>query len=253
MYTFAYVFYPHLSLIINTFYAPTERLNGCTLPVIHQHRPAARTGTSMRIRTVLSDSPHPDKTPPSLHHLLYDNKLWRHKLSLTLFWLNLKDTVAYIGIAAIMHTRRHKVCFCFSTGPIFGQHKTATLCCTLHVSSLDANVHTAICIRSLSRACLPWALRCKETICSMKKPGMLAVTHSQGHTQPCCCMPAKQQTHREMNERDALPFLPLVLHPTLFSFPSRVHTVSEEGIHSWEERRGEERRRRRRRRRSKRG
>lgn len=29
-----------------------------------------------------------------------------------------------------------------------------------------------------------------------------------------------------------LPFLPLVLHPALFSFPSRVHTVSEEGIHS---------------------
>lgn len=67
-----------------------------------------------------------------------------------------------------------------------------------------------------------------------EEEGMLAVPLSQGHTQPCCCMPVKE----EENERDALPFLPLVLHPTLSSFPSRVHTVSEEGIHSREARIG---------------
>lgn len=71
----------------------------------------------------------------------------------------------------------------------------------------------------------------------LQEKSMLAATHLQGHTQPCCCMPVKRKKHTEMNERDALPFLPLVLHPTLFSFPSRVHTVSEEGIHSREERR----------------
>lgn len=48
----------------------------------------------------------------------------------------------------------------------------------------------------------------------------------------------KEKKKREKeNKTDVLPFLPLVLHPTLSSFPSRIHTVSEESIHSREERR----------------
>lgn len=48
----------------------------------------------------------------------------------------------------------------------------------------------------------------------------------------------KEKNKREReNKTDVLPFLPLVLHPALSSFPSRIHAVSEEGIHSQEERR----------------
>lgn len=42
-----------------------------------------------------------------------------------------------------------------------------------------------------------------------------------------------KSTETVQQEWDALPFLPLVLHPTLSSFPSWVHAASEKGIHSW--------------------
>lgn len=52
-----------------------------------------------------------------------------------------------------------------------------------------------------------------------------------------------QKTRKStQKEQVALPFFPLVLHPTLSSFPSWIHNVNEEGIHSWEQKRRRRRR-----------
>lgn len=57
-------------------YAPTERLQGCTLRVIHQLRPPARTGPGL-------DQDGPVRCFTSrytpLHQSLYENKLCKHK------------------------------------------------------------------------------------------------------------------------------------------------------------------------------
>lgn len=222
---------------ISHVYAPTERLQGCMLSVIHQHRPPARTGSGQG-------------SGPScqIHHMqikqapLPSSAVWKQTLKIQISRCldDLKHIFTYISIFAIMHTHQHKVWFVLSSVAslvLFLNMNQQPLPHALRLFLRQKHTHSHM--HPLSFKGMP-ALSFKmqgEDI--QRETGMLAFTHSQGHTQPCCCTPVKQ--HRR-NKRDALPFLPLVLHPALFSFPSRVHTVSEEGIHSWEERRRRRRR-----------
>lgn len=90
-----------------------------------------------------------------------------------------------------------------------------------HISSFSRNTR----IHSDSRTCRSFKMQ-RGDILQQENRHVNTYTLTRSHT-------AIMATETVQKERAALPFLPLVLHPTLSSFPSWVHTVSEKGIHSW--------------------
>lgn len=77
-------------------YAPTERSQSCMQSVIHQLRPLCKDRNGTRIRTVLSNSPHPDKTPPS-HHTPYRKQTIQALIHSHTVWMNLHTNTTKEG------------------------------------------------------------------------------------------------------------------------------------------------------------
>ncbi len=229
--------HPHLSPLLHVC-APSERLQGCMLAVTHQLCPLARTGPGQGSEPGPSCQRHhiQKKNTHPHHHLPDENKLWRGSV---LEWGYIWNTISYIHSAAT-HTAAWSVnLLCGFSGPIFGQHKAASFT----ARSLSRHKHTHSHMHPLPfKGMTALSFRTQETTYSKKQACWQLHTHKVAYSHAAVCQ-QKEKRKLRRKEKDALPFLPLVLHPTLFSFPSRVHTVSEEGIHSWEERRRRRRKR----------